>query len=252
LPDPQGKIIGETENISPEGALVSCQELPPFEENFSMLIQPPSRVPLNVTGKVVWTTVFCQSDGSERLGADVQFVSISEKDRQYLQNVAVANLEAKGRGKILAQTASSKAAPSEETRPTHVPHIVDVRMPVFYNKGGQTVEALGSRFSTRGCHLYTNLAPPKGAMFSLKMNNPRTGRTIKVDSSVIKCKRRIDKDQWGMIVRFMNLTETDQKEIREILRDATDASRLEKGKGYLKSKIGQAILGHFCRKKPIR
>jgi len=252
LPNPQSRIIGETENISPEGALVSCQDLPPFEEDFAMLIEPPNRHPLDVTGKVVWTTVFCQSDGSERLGADVQFVSISDKDRKYLQSIVAANLEAKSRGTTFTQTISSEIVAAEETGQTHTPHIVDVSMPVFYNKGGKTVEALGSRFSTRGCHLYTNLAPPNGAMFSLKMSNPRTGKTIKVDSSVIKCKRRIDKNRWGMIVRFMNLTKTNQNEIREILRDATEAARREKGKRYLKSKIGQAILGHFSRKKPSR
>ncbi len=249
LLNPQSKIIGETENISPEGALVSCEELPPLEEEFLMLIQPPNRHPLNLTAKVVWTTVFCQADGSERLGADVQFVAISEKDRQYLQRVVAANHEAENRGGTHKQTINSGVAAAEKIGVTNPPSITDVRMPVFYNKGGRTVEALGSRFSTRGCHLYTTLAPPKGAMFSLKMKNPRTGKSIKVDSSVIKCKRRIDTNQWGMIVRFMNLTKTDREEIREILKDATDATRHEKGMKYLKTKIGQALLGNFTRKK---
>jgi hypothetical protein len=248
----QTKIIGETENISSEGALVSCPELPPPENDFPMLIKPPNRNPLNVTGKVVWTTVFCQTDGSKRLGAEVQFVSISEKDRQYLQSVVAADSEAKSRGEAEMQAISPEVPASEKPGPTRAAQIIDVRMPVFYNKGGQKVQALASRFSTRGCHLYTKLAPPSGVVFSLKMKNPRTGKSIQVDSSVIKCIRRVDKNQWGMIVRFMNLSTTDREEIREILKDATDMRRREKGMKYLKTKVGQAILGHFSRKKPIR
>jgi hypothetical protein len=242
---PQTKVIGKTESISPEGTLVSCQELPPLEDDFPMLLQPPGRYPLNVTGRVVWTTVFCQADGSEILGADVQFVSISEKDREYLQGVIAASQGTKGRIETQQQSGYSEVAATEKKGP----EVANVRMPVFYNKGGQTVEALGSRFSTRGCHLRTKLAPPTGAVFSLKMRNPRTGKFIKVDSSVIKCKRLIDQNRWGMIVRFMNLTKADREEIREILQTATYATRREKGMRYLGTRIGQAILGHFNRKK---
>ena len=249
LLNPQTKVIGKTENISPEGTLVSCQELPPLEDDFPMLIQPPGRYPLNVTGRVVWTTVFCQADGSESLGADVQFVSISEKDREYLQGVIASNQGAEGRLETQQQSAYSEVATAEKKGLSLAPEVANVRMPVFYNKGGQTVEALGSRFSTRGCHLHTKLAPPTGAVFSLKMRNPRTGEFIKVDSSVIKCKRLIDQNRWGMIVRFMNLTKADREEIREILQTATYATRREKGMRYLGTRIGQAILGQFNRKK---
>ena len=248
LLNPQTKVIGKTENISPEGTLVSFQELPPLEDDFPMLIQPPGRYPLSVTGRVVWTTVFFQADGSESLGADVQFVSISEKDREYLQGVISTNQGAKGRIETQQHSAYSEVVAAAKKGPSLVPDVANVRMPVFYNKGGQTVEALGSRFSTRGCHLRTRLAPPTGAVFSLKMRNPRTGKFIKVDSSVIKCKRFIDQNRWGMIVRFMNLTKADREEIRKILQSATYATRREKGMRYLGTRIGRAILGHFNRK----
>ena len=49
---PQGKIAGETVNISSDGVMVSCQELPPLEDDFRMLIKPPNHYPIDITGRV--------------------------------------------------------------------------------------------------------------------------------------------------------------------------------------------------------
>ncbi len=245
------QIEGETVNISPEGALVSCQELPPPEDNFRIVIKPPDRYPLDITGKLVWTTVCCSTDGTESVGADVQFISISETDRHYLQSVIIDHAEPTIDGMAQKHTGRPEAEVGKEPGPVHVPNIADVRLPVFYNRDGKTVKAIGSRFSTKGCHLYTKLAPPTGAVFSLKMKNPRTGKAIQVDSSVVQCKRCAVKDHWGMVLRFMNLTGTVREEIRQILQDASAVAGIEKGPKYIKSKIGQTILRHFNRKRTI-
>ena len=246
---PNTQIKAETVNIRPEGVLISCHELPPLEDDFRILIKPPDRHPLDVTGRVVWTTICSQIDGGELLGADVQFVSVSEKDLCYLQGKFAEH--AKEQVASIAQ--DQKSRPEAQTPKGHKqnqsPNLGDVRVPVFYNKGGKTVQGLGSHFSSNGCFLYTKLAPPKGGVFSLKMKNPRTGKSIRVDSSVIRCKRRTGKKQWGMVVRFMNLTKTDREEISQILQHATDNFTRAKGAKYLKTKIGQAILGHFGRKR---
>ncbi len=149
-----------------------------------MLIKPPDRNPLSVTGKVVWTTICSQVEGEESLGADIQFVSVSEKDLEFLQRVFDENFEKKIHSMPNNQTSSSDILATEELELSNSPYVADVRMPVFYNKGGKTVQALGSRFSTRGCHIHTKLAPPKGSVFSLQMKNPRTGKSIQVDSSI--------------------------------------------------------------------
>jgi hypothetical protein len=113
------------------------------------------------------------------------------------------------------------------------------------------VKATGSRFSTKGCHLYTKLAPPSGSVFSLKVENPQTGKSIRVDSSVVKRKRCVIKNQWGMILRFMNLSGSDREEIKQILLDASGAANPKKEPKYIKSKIGQALLKHFTKKRTI-
>jgi uncharacterized protein (DUF1499 family) len=95
------------------------------------------------------------------------------------------------------------------------------------------------------------LAPPKGAVFSLKVENPQTGKSIQVDSSVVQCKRCHVKNHWGMILRFMNLSGTAKEEIREILQNASGPTTAEKEPKYIKSKIGQALLKHFTKKRTI-
>jgi len=86
---PHGSIEGETVNISPEGVMVSCQELPPLEDDFRLVIKPPDHYHLDLVGRVVWTTICNPVSGAESIGVDVQFVSIQEKDRSYLQGLII-------------------------------------------------------------------------------------------------------------------------------------------------------------------
>jgi hypothetical protein len=54
-----------------------------------------------------------------------------------------------------------------------------------------------------------------------------------------------------MILRFMNLSGPDREEIQQILQDASGAVNPEKEPKYIKSKIGQALLKHFTKKRTI-
>ena len=248
---PQGKIDGETVNISSEGVMVSCQELPPLEDDFRMLIKPPNHYPIDITGRVVWTTICNPVSGAETIGVDVQFMSIPERDRLFLQSMIPEQFGEKMREIGNQQMVQPEVATETESGLPSTPHIADVSLPVYYNRGGKTVKATGSRFSTKGCHLYTKLAPPSGTVFSLKVQNPQTGRSIQVDSSVVQCKRCVVKNQWGMILRFMNLSGPDREEIQQILQHASGAVNPEKEPKYIKSKIGQALLKHFTKKRTI-
>jgi hypothetical protein len=231
--------------------MVSCQELPPLEDDFRLVIKPPDHYHLDLVGRVVWTTICNPVSGAESIGVDVQFVSIQEKDRSYLQGLII-NGDGEGSDNLakkhIARTGDQTEIPLE---PAHTPHIADIRLPVFYNKDGKTIRAVGSRFSTRGCHLYTKLAPPKGSVFSLKVENPRTGKYVHVDSSVVQCKRCAFKNHWGMVLRFMNLSGSERNEIRRILEEASDVTGEDKGPRYIKSKIGQALLKHFGKKRTV-
>ena len=246
-----GEIKGETVNISPEGVMVSCKELPPLEDNFRVVLKPPDHYPLDTTGKVVWTTICNPVSGADSIGVDIQFVSISDKDRLYLQNMIVDQSNNEIGDIAQNQTTGLEVSAEQKLESSHTPQIAEVRLPVFYNKGGKTVKAVGSRFSTRGCHLYTKLAPPKGAVFSLKVENPRTGKSVHLDSSVVQSKRCHVNNHWGMILRFMNISGTAREEIREILQDASGTANPEKEPRYIKSKIGQALLKHFTKKRTI-
>lgn len=247
----RGHMEGETVNISPEGVMVSCKELPPLEDNFRLVIRPPEHYPLDLTGRVVWTTICNPVSGAESIGVDIQFMSIEEKDRLYLQGLVGGQLEKEVATVGKELMAQPELNTQRELGPTKAPQIADISLPVFYNNRGKTVQAVGSRFSTKGCHIYTRLAPPKGSVFSLQVKNPRTGKSIQVDSSVVQCKRCLIKNHWGMILRFMNLSGSEREEIRQILEEASTAVKAEKEPRYIKSKIGQALLKHFGRKRTV-
>lgn len=246
-----GHMEGETVNISPEGVMVSCKELPPLEDNFRLVIRPPDHYPLDLTGRVVWTTICNPVSGAESIGVDIQFMSIGEKDRLFLQGLVSGHFEKEVAGIDKDLMARPQVEVAKEVGPTKTPQIADISLPVFYNKGGKTVQAVGSRFSTKGCHIYTRLAPPKGTVFSLQVKNPRTGKSIQVDSSVVQCKRCLIKNHWGMILRFMNLSGSEREEIRQILEEASAAVKPKKEPRYIKSRIGQALLKHFSRKRTV-
>ncbi len=178
-------------------------------------------------------------------------MSIPERDRLFLQSMIAEQFGVK-----ISETGNQQMVQPEgdlETEPdlTNTPHVAEISLPVFYNRGGKTVKATGSRFSTKGCHLYTKLAPPSSPVFSLEVQNPQTGKSIRVDSSVVQRKRCAIKNQWGMILRFMNLSGPDREEIKQILLDASGAANPKKEPKYIKSKIGQALLKHFTKKRTI-
>lgn len=247
----RGHMEGETVNISPEGVMVSCKELPPLEDKFRLVIRPPDHYPLDLTGRVVWTTICNPVSGAESIGVDIQFMSIEEKDRLFLQGLVSGHFEKEVATVGKELMAQPEVDAQREMGPTKAPQIADISLPVFYNNGGKTVQAVGSRFSTKGCHIYTRLAPPKGSVFSLQVRNPRTGKSIQVDSSVVQCKRCLIKNHWGMILRFMNLSGSEREEIRQILEEASTAVKPEKEPRYIKSRIGQALLKHFSKKRTV-
>lgn len=84
---PQVQIEGETENINLTGVLISCEQAPPTEGCFRMLLSPRERHPLEITARASWTTLFHSEDGTTRLGVDAQFVAIADADLDFLQTV---------------------------------------------------------------------------------------------------------------------------------------------------------------------
>ena len=146
----------------------------------------------------------------------------------------------------MANSSSGKAAKKE-----HWVGVPAVKLPVFYNKGGRKVKAYGTRFSPKGCVIYTGTPQDCGTSFSLKISNPHTNKTIQVDSSVIMRKRFQNASKWGMVIRFINLTEADRDKVEQIVAQAATVPKPVSQSKYLKTPIGQAILRYFNLKKLI-
>jgi len=123
--------------------------------------------------------------------------------------------------------------------------VPEIQLPVFYNKGGRRVEANGTRFSPKGRVIYTNIPHNCGTSFSLRITNPRSNKTIQVDSSVILRKRFDNVKKWGMVIQFMNLSKSEKDEFHEIFSQATAIPKKAGKSKYLKTPIGQAILRYF-------
>jgi hypothetical protein len=145
----------------------------------------------------------------------------------------------------------AKSWGGRETKREQGQRVPEIQLPVFYNKGGRRVEANGTRFSPKGCVIYTNTPHNCGTSFSLKITNPHSKKSVQVDSSVILRQRFDSAKKWGMVVRFMNLTKSEKDEIHEILSQATAIPRTAGESKYLKTPIGQAILRYFNLKKLV-
>jgi len=66
--------------------------------------------------------------------------------------------------------------------------------------------------------------------------------SLQVDGSVIQRKHFAARDEWGMVVRYLNLSEREKEDLREFLGSAPATSENSK---YLRSPIGQAILRYL-------
>lgn len=145
----------------------------------------------------------------------------------------------------------TKSWTGKETKGDHGQGVPAIQLPVFYNKRGRQVKANGTRFSPKGCVIYTRIPHNCGTSFSLRISNPHTNKTIQVDSSVIMRKRFESASKWGMVVRFINLREKERDEIQQIVAQAAMAPKPPTESKYLKTPIGQAILRYFNLKKLI-
>ena len=83
----QHKTEGETENVSPTGVFISCKNVHISEGSVRMVIRVPGHQPINVAGRVVWSTVQKPNEGPPSFGVGVQFTKISDNDSHFLREV---------------------------------------------------------------------------------------------------------------------------------------------------------------------
>jgi hypothetical protein len=244
----QGRIDGETQTITPRGMLISSLQPPPMEGSFEVFVQVPGRKPLSAIAKSIWTGLASVDDGTVRLGTEIEFSSISESDRQFLQSIIARHRQQKtlaGAGGIPPSTSprqsGSRAKDGAVGR-------VRLKIPVSYNQGGESVEARMTHLSTRGCIISSKNRLPSKGVFSLKLHNPLTGNLIQVDSWIIQSQQFPESKHWGTLLRFMHLSTEQREEIRKLLKNAVEQGDNRESR-HRKTEIGQVIRRYFGWRK---
>lgn len=105
----QDKTEGETENVSPTGAFISCTLVPLSEGSVRLVIKVPGHQPINAAGKVVWSKVINPNKGAPSFGVGVQFTKISENDSHFLREVIL-----KRYGKMINRFIAKTEQPSDQ------------------------------------------------------------------------------------------------------------------------------------------
>ncbi|UCG13865.1 MAG: PilZ domain-containing protein [Deltaproteobacteria bacterium] len=247
---PDGQVEGLTVNICSAGTLIASRKSLPLGGVFRVVIKAPNRQPLNITAKALLTTKCGGANGAPRLETLLHFVEISRADRDYLRKAIGKHFEKKRQLAAQKGSCRRKTAGVGEKRLNHVPRILEARMPVSFSKGEKQVKAIGSRFSTRGCYVYSKMAPPAGTAFPLMIMNSGTGKSIKVGSYVIARRHYVARKHWGSVVRFVNLTETDKHDIRRVLKNTSVEPRPQENSEWLKTKSEQSAQTRISVKKP--
>ena len=241
----QGHIEGEAQAITSRGMLISCLQAPPMEGSFQVLVKVPNRQTLSAIGKSVWTSIADVDKGVVRLGTEIEFSSISDGDRQFLQGIIARHYQQKILAGAAGTTSSPTLRPHGVQAKDRAAQGVRVKFPVYYNQGGKSVEACGTNLSSQGCVIFSKKRPPAGGMFSLKIHNPYTGRLIQVDCSIVQCKHLFESKHWGTMLRFMHLTAERREEIRKLMASAAGGKETR----HQKTMIGQVIQKYFSRRK---
>jgi hypothetical protein len=242
---PHGPIEGETEYISLSSVLVTSDTSLPSEGDIGLLIKAPNHQPLHLSSMVASTTADNSDDSMNHFTVELQFTSISETDRDFLSKIIANNNKNKVIRPAQKEKAKSAAPSTSSTDPNPKPDVSDVQLPVSYKSGGKTVKASATRLSPKGCLVLTKKPHRVGTVFSLKITDTESKKSIQLDGSVTGRKRSASKKRWGMSIQFINLTEGDMKKLRQILDNSGKAP--EKS---IKSKYLDTFMGLVLNKLP--
>ena len=89
----QGFVVGKVIDISPGGAFICCQLPSEPEEILKMTIRfSPMSPPLNATGKVIRSNVYCLDDETMGHGMSVLFTKISDGDKRFISSLISGHL----------------------------------------------------------------------------------------------------------------------------------------------------------------
>jgi hypothetical protein len=249
---PHGPIEGETEYVSLSRVLVASDTSLPSEGDIGLLIKAPKHQALHLSSKVVSTTVNNSDESMNYFTAELELTCISETDRDFLSRMIANNHKNKVIRPAQQEKTTSEVPATENTDPNSQPDASAVQLPVSYKRDGKTVKASATRLSPKGCLVLTKKPHRVGTVFSLKITDTRSKKSIQLDGSVSARKRSASQKRWGMLIQFINLTEGDRKKLRQILAESAKASEksikskyLDTFKGFVLDKLPKE--GPFAR-----
>ncbi len=111
---PVSILEGETESINVEGVFVSCKGSPPLDGTFSLVLDVPDRSPLKASVELAWTTVLRPDESVPTLGVYLEFVSLSDADRQFLKDFIAAHRHEESEGTYGADEPEARSAGEAE------------------------------------------------------------------------------------------------------------------------------------------
>ena len=242
----QGPTDGITSCISVSRVHVASESPLPSEGEISLLVKTPENRALHMTGEVVSTAVDdSDDDGKTSFGVEVKLTSVSESDRVFLCGIVANSFENKDVQPEELEEATSDGSKPASTDPNLEPEISDVNLVVSYKKGGKRVTAEVRRLSAKGCICFTKNPHRPGTAFSLKITNPKSNRSVRVDGSVASRNYFTADKHWGMSITFMNLGEKYTEELRQVLADPKQLS-----KKSVKSKYLDTFKGFVYKMRP--
>lgn len=88
---------GETTNISPLGAFISCPDPLHLNEIFELIIKPPGQEqPLTITARVVWLTRGVSGQQHVPCGMGVRFERISDAELEFISDLVFTRYQSHG------------------------------------------------------------------------------------------------------------------------------------------------------------
>jgi hypothetical protein len=216
---PHGPIEGETAYISLSRVLIVSKTSLPSEGDIGLLIQAPNNKALHMTSELVRTKVNDSDQNLTGYSAELRITYVSEADKEFLCRIIASNRQRITARSVQRKKTTSKAPAAASTKVSSEPETFAVQLPASYKKGGKTIAANATRFSPKGCLVLSKKPHRVGTVFSLKITNPISKKSIQVDGLVSLRKRSSANKRWGMLIQFLNLTKRDWDELRQVLAD---------------------------------
>ena len=86
----EGLFTGETKNISMSGAFICCEKIPPLQQKFRVIFNPPDRPVIIAQAEVVWSNSNVPADQVVNRGMGIRFLEISPEDREFISKLGEA------------------------------------------------------------------------------------------------------------------------------------------------------------------